>query len=139
MIAYDLDGVLVADLDYAVLLTKYSAEEIAVIRSYMSPIFKPSVPYIIITGRPDFEFDSSYTWLCRYFSESEKPIEFFHFNPDWERAADYKIMVLNTHPMIDIFYESDETQVELIRKKLTTECRIIWWQNFLRNHNIMEI
>ena len=131
MVAYDLDGIFIPDLDYENLYLKYSQKDIISFRISMFPIFIPRGEYYIITGRPEAELSTTREWLERYFTQADAPVKLFHDNTDWKRSSVYKATVLNSNKDIKIYYESDKMQVKYINQLLNDKfsCEVIWWND----------
>jgi hypothetical protein len=122
MIGFDLDGVLVADVTWT--------PEIVPFRNLgMNALFVPQGDYVIITGRPKAQVDTQ-QWVDRELS-SNPPKEVYMGNDDWEKSNDYKIHILKLNPDIEVFVESDEAVVEVLRN-VFPERRIIHFKTLVQ-------
>lgn len=132
--AYDLDGILLADISYEKLDSFYSHNDLVIIRSKTEPIFIPKSPYYLITGRPIEELSFTQSWIDEYFKPTERPLALFHTNGDWKHASVYKADILNSHPKITVYFESCKLQVKYIKKLLTRDTvEIVLWSDFILN------
>jgi 23S rRNA G2445 N2-methylase RlmL len=117
---FDMDGVLISDLTL-----NWSnpdvQDEIEQVRMKCHPIFRPKLPYVIITGRPITEEIHTYKWLELY---GIIPLQiFFKMSGDFEKQTviNHKaaaINKVNSEPGLYIseFVESDMDQVIGIQK-----------------------
>lgn len=127
VIGYDLDGVLVADFEYYEPVIDYLSK-----RAKMKSLFVPPHPYVIITGRPSDDLAFTVEWAEREL-HTNKPIKIFHGNHDINRAHLYKADVINEFG-IEVFIESDKTQVEYLRA--ATKAKVIHFREILENVSI---
>ena len=128
MIAFDLDGVLVTDFDR---LPMIGGElDFFKMSTYIFPVFNPTGEYVILTGRTT-EF-RSYTeeWVDKYLDP--KPLRIFHERHDM-LPNDYKAMILNSHPEITRYIESDPKTVAFLQQQVTTGCVVEHFATFIRN------
>ena len=118
-IAYDFDGVLVPDMDHIPFIT--DQESFYKLFMYMKPTFYPS-DYYIITARP-----AEYTYLTNEWCKHhliEQPIDMLHSIELNQDPAVYKAQVLNNHPDINVYIESDNSIVQYLKHTVTTGCDI---------------
>lgn len=118
-IAYDLDGVLVPDCD--ILPGVGGLSEFYQLMEFVRPLFQPKLPYSIITARLATYRDSTERWISKYLDIA--PDVLYHDITD-NNAAEYKIKVLNDHPEIQVYIESDMQIVTMLNKNVTTGCKI---------------
>jgi hypothetical protein len=124
MIAYDLDGVLTADI----LFEQHSFEQINNLRnSHFFPLFRPKAPFVIITGRPIEDAPLTERWLS---FNGIIPCHLFHGNIDIEKAAEYKMEVLNSSVGIKVFVESCRKQAEFLQAKCVNT-KVIHFETFI--------
>ena len=124
-IAYDLDGVLVPDCAHIPEIASYN--EFLKLTTYMLPLFQPTGRYSIITARPARFRKITEQWLKHL---AIQPAYLFH-EAVRESPAQYKALVLNDHPTIRVYVESDPKIVEELRKLVTTGCEIIHYSDYV--------
>lgn len=125
-IAYDLDGVLVPDCDLIPGLG--GLKEFYQATTYMRPLFVPSGDYWIITARPkEYQYLTD-QWCSKYLNNP--PLRLFH-DPKGYAPAEYKARVLNEHPEIQVYIESDQSIADGISKLVTTGCRVIHYATWV--------
>jgi hypothetical protein len=126
MIAYDLDGVLIADyLDYP--NDNISEEQI----KQVIPLFKPPGEFYILTGREKEMRNVTVNWLD---SHGIVPIKLFHENAGGHvTGVHYKLQVLLDFPQITKFIESSERQVKILQPALAGKCEVIHFSTWIRN------
>lgn len=117
LIGFDLDGIFNADIDWA----KKPREFIEECMEYMMPIFVPTSPFCIITGRCEAIKNKTIEWLAQYGLYPEYIIfsQHDHRTDDeyqWEISAEFKAQAIIEDSNIDIFIESDPKQAEYIKK-----------------------
>jgi hypothetical protein len=114
MIGFDLDGVLVSDIDWnSMTIQDYS------LRFFMFPLFIPTGDYVIITGRPEEDRLSTLEWVEK-FLYGNLPQEVFCKNTDYRKAELYKASVLNSLNL-ELYVESSEEQCYYLRKTTSTK------------------
>ena len=126
-VAYDLDGVLVPDCAHIPEIASYN--EFLKLTTYMLPLFQPKGRYSIITARPARFRKITEQWLKHL---TTQPAYLFH-EAVRESPAQYKALVLNDHPTIRVYVESDLKIVEELRKLVTTGCEIIHYSDYVAN------
>lgn len=115
MIAFDLDGIFVNDMEF----NDDQLTNLLYVRSFnMKPIFTPAGEYVIITGRPVID-----TWDTTYWSSKFgiNPVKFFHDNLDLEKGEEYKLEILTEHKdelNITHYIESSLRQTEFLKGKI---------------------
>lgn len=127
-IAYDLDGVMVPDCDSLPFVA--GLDEFYQLMGNVRPIFNPQGTYSIITARSAMHRASTVEWYNRYLNP--KPAQLFHEIGDDETPEQYKTRVLNAHPEITIYIESEPSIVDYLRKNVTTECTIVLFREFIQ-------
>ena len=119
MIAYDLDGVLVPDMDY---LPNYPVQEdFYELMTNVKALFQPSSSYSIITARP-----AEYKYLTEYWAQKQlrlQPVEIYQ-TIGTESPAEYKATILNMLPQVKLYVESDQQIVEQM-KSLVKYARVL--------------
>lgn len=114
VIAYDLDGVLLADANVEL----FPIKDFLRIRSaFPKALFVPKGDYYIITGRPKEDLEYTLAWIENEL-KSNPPKQVFHDNTDYRLGAQYKIEVLSNLKEVTMFVESSYEQTVLIRKAL---------------------
>lgn len=128
MIAFDLDGVFVSDLVH----TPDDLDIVLAVRNTnIRPVFRVTLPYYIITGRPECDREDTLRWIEAVFAPDERPRKVFHDNPDFTNPVDYKVKILAENSEITTFVESDAEQVVALRKRVS-RCRILTFEELLR-------
>jgi len=127
-IAYDLDGVMVPDCDSLPFVA--GLDEFYQLMGSVRPIFNPQGVYSIITARSPIYRASTVEWYNRYLKP--KPVQLFHEIGENETPEQYKVRVLNEHPEITIYIESEPYIVNYLRKNVTTECTIVLFREFIQ-------
>lgn len=112
MIGYDLDGVLISDLNWpeATCLREF----LEIRRSEPRANFIPKGQYVIITGRNTTDYNYTVEWVERCLKDN-LPMTLYHGCPDHRVGAAYKAKIINEQG-ITVFVESAWEQVEYIRK-----------------------
>jgi hypothetical protein len=127
MIAFDLDGIFLPDIHFD---TEEQLSQLLHVRSrHLSPILLPTMPYYLITGRPLQDKPDTDFWINEFFPKQNRPGIIFHDNHDIDNAITYKASVLSDNPEIDIFVESDASQVTALRGLVN--CRIEHFGEFV--------
>ena len=124
-IAYDLDGVLVPDCDHIPTVASYG--EFLKLTVYMRPLFQPRGRYSIITARPARFRKTTEQWLKHL---ETQPAYLFH-EAVRESPAQYKAQVLNDHPTIRVYVESDPAIVDELKQTVTTGCEILHYSDYV--------
>ncbi len=108
---YDLDGVLLPDIDYR----KYNDHQshCDTLRN-LKPLFIPRGPYVIITGRGKETGPITLSWALEYLKDNP-PCVVYCSNPDFRKAAQYKISVINRIG-VSVYVESDPEMAKLIKQ-----------------------
>lgn len=129
MVAFDLDGVFVNDLK----LGNLSIEDSTLIKMrdfVFIPIFVPDKPFFIITGRPVQDKYSTERFAKKYlpncagvFCDNKTIGE--------HSSARYKATVLNEQKSIQVFVESSQEQIQIIRANLYRDVKIVWFSNLI--------
>lgn len=127
-IAYDLDGVMVPDCDSLPFVAGLA--EFYQLMGQVRPIFNPQGEYSIITARSAKYRASTVEWYNKYLSP--KPVRLFHEIDTNETPEQYKVRVLNAHPEITIYIESEPYIVDYLRQHVTTECTIVLFREFIQ-------
>ena len=127
-IAYDLDGVMVPDCDRLPFVK--GLDEFYQLMGHVRPIFNPQGEYSIITARNAEYRDRTVEWYNQYLSP--KPVRLFHEIAEGESPEQYKVRVLNSHPEITIYIESEPYIVDYIRQHVTTDCTIVLFREFVQ-------
>ena len=127
-IAYDLDGVMVPDCDSLPFVA--GLDEFYQLMGQVRPIFNPQGDYCIITARSSMYRASTVEWYNKYLSP--KPVQLFHEIGKDETPEQYKVRVLNAHPEITIYIESEPYIVDYLRQHVTTECTIVLFREFIQ-------
>lgn len=128
MVGYDIDGVLVNDQVFG----KGNDEHVLALRSKsLYPLIEPDDEFVLVTGRPSTDVDQTMAWVNTFFTR--KPVNVFHGNHDYRFAGQYKTEVLNTHPEITTFIESDARQAAYIKKNVLTGCVVIHFETLVKD------
>jgi len=115
MIGLDLDGVLLSRVRFE---DGVPVSSLLLLRSlYVEPMWVPSFPYVIITGRPDTDSSLTEAWIEK-FLRANPPLELYHANKEMASSAQYKHAVLSAHPEIDPYIEDDPTILSYLRCEL---------------------
>lgn len=122
MIGFDLDGVLVNDIDYSE-LTDYS------IRNIILPLFQPRGEYVIITGRPYADKVDTLKYVRKHFNK--QPIKVFCDNADYRKSWQYKLKILEENKHIDVYIESDFDTVKFLNSNLRHRVRVIHFPTYI--------
>lgn len=110
MIGYDLDGVLIPDMNFG----EYQIEDFLRIRRDLPrAMFQPEGEYVIITGRPASDAHHTVDWVQR--SLDIKPQFIYHGNVDWTTAKEYKADTIQKLGL-KMFVESCPEQAEFFRR-----------------------
>jgi len=118
-IGYDLDGVLISDLNWP---HGMSLKEFLEMRkSEPLPNFIPKGDYVIVTGRNNTDLQYTTDWVTANL-KSNPPMRVFHDCEDYREAKHYKQKIINEQA-IDVFIESDIMQVEHLAKHCPN-CRV---------------
>jgi hypothetical protein len=121
---YDLDGIICPEVDLPFIIKRFDFAW-RLIRSFQKPLFRPLSPlYPIVTGRPQRDAESTLKWLEKY--GITNPVYFNQGDPT--RLRDVVQTKINAIQVCDMyrFYESDPTQVNMLKQALPT-VEIIWW------------
>jgi hypothetical protein len=127
-IAYDLDGVMVPDCDRLPFVK--GLDEFYQLMGHVRPIFNPQGSYSIITARAAMYRANTVEWYNTYLSP--KPVQLFHEIDEDETPEQYKVRVLNSHPEITIYIESEPYIVDYLRQHVTTGCTIVLFREFVQ-------
>jgi hypothetical protein len=123
MKAYDLDGVIVADLEGPI-------EQVLAARKLMRALFVPYEPYAIITGRPIMDEWETRLWVdVEMRSHPPTAVHIGAAEGAIRSAVKWKIDTLRAHPEYDTFIESDMEQVHLISDAVP-KCRVLHFGTF---------
>lgn len=125
-VAFDLDGVLVPDCDHIPFIK--SLDDFYGLTMYMQPLFHPQGSYAIITARPAEHRSTTWTWCNRHLEEL--PARLFHEIID-ETPGAYKARILNEHPDIQYYVESDLGIVKYLQQHVTTGCKIVHFSDYI--------
>jgi hypothetical protein len=110
IVGFDLDGVLMSN----VLYQDDTFSEVNIFRNtFLLPMFIPTNPYILITGRPTEDQPLTLKWLTE---RNLTPLQVYHENKDMKNQAVYKASVLNSRSDIGLFVESSKLQSDFLRK-----------------------
>jgi hypothetical protein len=107
VICYDIDGVLLPDLQFT------DPETDVALRDRIKPYFRPRGEFMMLTGRPVSDRVNTENWLSRW---DIAPVRLFHGNEDWRQHRQYKLMVLRQQPDISVLVESDAETVRYLRR-----------------------
>jgi hypothetical protein len=129
-IGLDFDGVLCSDIDYP--WEDLKLKELAEFRSKLHPIFMPIGPFVIITGRPEYEKEHTQHWLDTYHIKPRN-IYFNKKEPsDWTAVAQHKAdTIFSLRFNLTIFVESSHKQVEFIRQQVGNIVPIVHFSDFI--------
>lgn len=133
LVAWDIDGIFLSDIifneeypfDLSFLLLK---------RRLSKPIFVPTNKYYLITGRPKCDETVTKEWIEYFFIENP-PLKIFQndiIGDCRDTPKIFKAKILNENKDIDIFIESDESQVKYLKEN--TSCNIIHWNTLLTSN-----
>ncbi len=125
-IAFDLDGVLVPDCEEIPNLG--GLDEFYALTHYMRPLFSPAGEYAIITARHAKYRAVTVGWCQTWLDPF--PTQIFHECLN-ETAGAYKEHVLNNHPYIQTYVESDIGIVNYLRNNVKTGCKIIHFSEYI--------
>lgn len=125
-IAFDLDGVLITDFDHIPNLGGLT--EFYRMSVYCRPIFEPAGQYDIITARKPKYKQYTEQWIHCHLEN--KPDILFH-DITHHTPEGYKAQVLNSHPEIRTYVESEPSIVEYLKVHVTTGCEIILFKEFI--------
>ena len=103
MLAFDLDGVFISDVQLSLISE----------RSYQYPVFNPDFKFYIITGRPQRYKTETVSFLKK---RKIKPVSLFHDNDTLENSAKYKKEVINRNKEIKVYFESCPRQAEYLKR-----------------------
>lgn len=127
MIAFDLDGVFLTNINFG--SVEFPIDLVLRMRSALpQAIFKPTIPFYIITGRPKQDEQDTIFWLAQ---NNLKPVKLFHECPDLHSANDYKAHVLNTNPEIRCLIESELENVEHLAPRVN--CKVIHFEALIKD------
>ena len=133
MIGYDLDGVLISDLNWP---DDMSLEEfLEMRRSEPRANFVPQGNYVIITGRNATDRAYTLQWIKENLSDNP-PLVLHHACIDHREGARYKANVINREG-IKIFIESDAKQVEYLKANCPN-CKVYHFGSFI-NESIAKL
>jgi hypothetical protein len=127
MLAFDLDGVFISEL-----VSNPDSELLQVITSKADnilPFFKCGKPYYIITSRNVVHIEDTKHWFDAMFEPEERPVKIFHENGSADTAVEYKSFVINKHPEITTYFESDIHQVNEL--KALVKCRVVHFEEII--------
>lgn len=125
-IAFDLDGVLLPDCDEIPSLG--GLREFYNLTMYMRPLFIPTGPYEIITGRSPLYRQITIAWIQKYLTV--QPTALHHSIGNHETPAEYKARTLESNA-IDIYVESD---IQIVYQLLErTDRTIIHFGSYIPN------
>jgi len=123
MVIYDIDGVLLPDIDNP------SHELCSLIASSVVPLFRPEHPFGLITGRTVEERSTTMFWLDKY---RLLPDVIYHENDKPENSLKYKIEILNKlSPKPDLVVESGYSMAKSIQ--VHTGIKTIVFHELIRN------
>lgn len=125
-IAFDLDGVFIPDCE--IIPELGDQENFYNMTLYMQPIFVPKFEYDIITARPHHVRSITEKWCKKHLNLSADSL--YHEREN-ESAEEYKLQILNDHPEVRIYIESDSKIVDYLRQNVNTECNIILFSDFI--------
>jgi hypothetical protein len=129
-IGFDLDGVFVAD--YTEFTTGDGLGELSPKQIVqVTPIFKPTGNFYVITGREAALKNVTLKWFNEH---GIKPKGLFHDNVGFRNGMQYKLKVLNENPHITTYIESSERQVKFLQENLATSCRVIHFAKWIAQH-----
>lgn len=143
MIGYDLDGVLVCDIDIS---PSSGMDKIFYTRSVMLPLFQPEGDYFILTSRYCADKEDTYKFIEKHFNTKPKFIIHSWGLPDWWEKAKpgelrkhrgmYKaeeLKKLIRTIKITAFVESDQSTVELLRREVPEVNIILFKEHIARS------
>ena len=110
MKAYDFDGILIPELNY---LYGATQEDLETYRSKLKAIFQPKSLYVIITGRTEDESKQTNQWIKDNLKLAPQIV--YYRQSLSQSPEQHKANIINTKN-IDIFYESEDQQVQYLRK-----------------------
>lgn len=132
IIGFDLDGVIVSDLNWFDCYGKKEYEKRMNTVYYLLPLFQPSSicdNYVILTSRPVDYKERTMNWLKTYMVKM--PMAVYHENKigaygtiNWTSSYEYKLSVL-MKTNIDLYFESDKECVDYLKERLTNKSRVI--------------
>lgn len=126
MIGFDLDGVLVSDLNWPDGLTLDKFLQMRADVPFAN--FIPKGKYVIVTGRNSSDYRYTMLWIEKNLSDNP-PYKVFHDCEHYSKAAEYKAKVINENG-IRVFIESDKNQVEYLRENCPN-CKVYHYGSFL--------
>jgi len=135
--AYDMDGVICSDLNLPWNEPNFDYDFCFELRMKLNPIFVPVGPYVIITGRSNFDKPHTKEW-CSHYKLFPQEI---YYNPndpvDWKLAAKHKAdTIVRLQHTLSVFVESSHDQVEFIRQYIGNVVPIVHFSDFIaRNFN----
>lgn len=112
LIGFDLDGVLISDLDFSI--SKDINNFLEIRSKYPYPNFVPQGDYVIITGRNSSDREKTLFWIEKFLKKNP-PKKIFHDCPDFRKGAEYKVKIINQEK-IPVFVESDIEQFYYIKE-----------------------
>lgn len=128
MIAFDLDGVFVPDID---LNGGDWNNTMHLFRSnHLKPIFKPSFDFVIISGRPPVDHPLTAEWVNKYFYVNP-PYEVVLNTGDIQDAAAFKAQELDKMDYITAFVESDPEQAKYIEFEVGHKIDVFTFDTFI--------
>ena len=126
MIGFDLDGVLISDLNFPDDMPIERFLEMRASEPYAN--FVPKGDYVIVTGRNSTDVEYTKAWIEKNLS-SNPPYKLFHDCPDQSQGAEYKAKIINQNRILK-FIESDIVQAEYL-KKHCPYCKVIHFGSFI--------
>lgn len=130
--AFDLDGVICPDVKWDGDTSSYGIKRLHSLRSNIYPIFYPSGPFFIVTGRPKQDREETWNWL----NEHEiRPTDIFFMDNDLTKwgtvtIVEHKSRIINSMP-IKYFVESEKRQADMIREGVSVP--VIHFSEFIKH------
>ena len=129
-IAFDFDGVIIPDFEEIPKLG--GLDSFYAMTQYIYPLFKPTGEYAILTGRRPAFRNYTQSYIDKHFDI--KPMTMWHERDHngGEEPWEYKTKVLNNHPEIRYYIESDPYTVKYITEHIATRCSAIHFADFIQ-------
>lgn len=121
IVGFDLDGVLQPDIRRSV---DFNLSEVDNVRRLMRPLYKPLGKWGIITARRIEDKDKVAEWVSNSFDV--QPMFILQSCELSDSSSSYKARMLDVHPKVSLYIESDPVLAAEIKTKMTrTGCEVI--------------